>query len=205
MKAKTIRDTRRDHVKERKRVNEEQIPPLPFTAQHSVEAKREGRLLHAVLSWFKPHLTPCVLWGMAHPLPQADRPSNGLSGMARLERKQGQKGQRRWCLIADSFWTFWLKIHKACSSNCLWGKKKMDWQKGVCRARSRHGASPTDSFHGLPSCLTNLARVSKGRCVLLQHGTSSVASELMRVSALTLCSLCVNTLLLFSSDYKNNI
>lgn len=91
-------------------------------AECSVEVKHEGCLLRAVLSWFKPYLAPCVLWSTAHPLPRADRPSNGLSGMARPERKHGQKGQRRWCLIADSFSAFWLKIHKACWSNCLWKK-----------------------------------------------------------------------------------
>ena len=116
----------RERNKERKWLSEEKIQPFLCPAQQSVEVKHEGfcsHLLLTVLSWFKPYLTPRVLWSMAHPLPQADRPSNGLSGMARLERKLGQEGWRRWCLIADSFSTFWLKIHKACWSHCLWRKK----------------------------------------------------------------------------------
>jgi len=83
----------------------------------------------AVSSWFKPYLRPRVLWSRAHPSLQADRPSNGLSGLARLKRKRGQEGRGRWCLIADSFATFWLKIHQACWSKCFWGRKKeTDWQ-----------------------------------------------------------------------------
>lgn len=116
----------RERNRERKWLSEEKIQPFLFPAHQSVEVKHEGlcsHLLLAVLSWFKPYLTPRVLWSMAHPLPQADRPSNGLSGMAGLERKLGQEGWRRWCLIADSFSTFWLKIHKACWSHCFWKKK----------------------------------------------------------------------------------
>lgn len=164
---------------------------LPFSAQHSVEIRSEGVLsFQAVLSWFKSYLTSCVLWSMAHPLLKADRSSNGLSGMARLERKQGQRGQRRWCLGADGFSTFWLKVLNPCWSNCLW--EKIGWNIVWVLAQG----GPVDFFHGVPSWLVKLASISRGRCVLLLHSSSSYeVSEYMQCCVW--CwpdGLCVNVL-----------
>lgn len=58
----------------------------------------------------------------------------------------------------------------------------MDWQIVT---------GPTDFFHGVPSWVTNLARVSRGRCVRLEEGTASGVSLLQRAAFVMLVRVCV--------------